>query len=45
MIATAVFVTAINISVFNIWVPARLQISERYICPQILRLLQASYVA
>ncbi|EKG12731.1 hypothetical protein MPH_10144 [Macrophomina phaseolina MS6] len=31
MIATAVVVTLINISVFNIWIPARLQISERYI--------------
>ncbi|KAJ8118363.1 hypothetical protein OPT61_g629 [Boeremia exigua] len=30
MIATAVFVTVINISVFNIWIPARLQISHRY---------------
>lgn len=30
MIGTAVFVTAINISVFNIWIPARLQISHRY---------------
>jgi hypothetical protein len=30
MILTATFVTAINISVFNIWIPARLQISERY---------------
>lgn len=30
MIATAVFVTLINISVFNIWIPARLQISKRY---------------
>ncbi|KAF2994502.1 hypothetical protein E8E13_002454 [Curvularia kusanoi] len=30
MIATAVFVTAINISVFNIWIPARLQISHTY---------------
>ncbi|KAJ4379712.1 hypothetical protein N0V86_004894 [Didymella sp. IMI 355093] len=30
MIATAVFVTAINISVFNIWIPARLQISHKY---------------
>lgn len=27
MIVTATFVTAINISVFNIWIPARLQIS------------------
>jgi hypothetical protein len=31
LIGTAVFVTAINISVFNIWIPARLQISERYV--------------
>ena len=31
MIGTAVFVTAINISVFNIWIPARLQISHRYV--------------
>jgi hypothetical protein len=31
MIATATFVTAINISVFNIWIPARLQISHRYV--------------
>ncbi|CBX94094.1 hypothetical protein IAQ61_003966 [Plenodomus lingam] len=30
MIATAVFVTIINISVFNIWIPARLQISDKY---------------
>ncbi|KAF3032747.1 hypothetical protein E8E11_003197 [Didymella keratinophila] len=30
MIATAVFVTGINISVFNIWIPARLQISHQY---------------
>ncbi|KAF1919894.1 hypothetical protein BDU57DRAFT_443258 [Ampelomyces quisqualis] len=30
MIATAVFVTMINISVFFIWIPARLQISHRY---------------
>jgi hypothetical protein len=29
MIGTAVFVTAINISVFNIWIPARLQISHK----------------
>ena len=27
----AVLITAINISVYNIWLPARLQISERYI--------------
>ncbi|KAF1928035.1 uncharacterized protein M421DRAFT_166662 [Didymella exigua CBS 183.55] len=30
MIATAIFVTTINISVFNIWIPARLQISHKY---------------
>ncbi|CAN9212700.1 unnamed protein product [Alternaria alternata] len=30
MISTAVFVTAINISVFNIWIPARLQINPTY---------------
>ena len=30
MIATAVFVTIINISVFNVWIPARLQISHTY---------------
>lgn len=30
MVATAVFVTAINISVFFIWIPARLQISRKY---------------
>ncbi|CAA9964761.1 hypothetical protein PTMSG1_08120 [Pyrenophora teres f. maculata] len=30
MIVTAIFVTAINISVFNIWIPARLQISSKY---------------
>lgn len=29
MIITAVLVTLINISVFNIWIPARLQISDR----------------
>lgn len=28
MIATATFVTAINISVFNIWIPARLQVNH-----------------
>lgn len=27
----AVFITAINISVYTIWVPARLQVSETYI--------------
>ncbi|KAF2682185.1 hypothetical protein K458DRAFT_479029 [Lentithecium fluviatile CBS 122367] len=31
MIWTAVIVTAINISVFNIWIPARLQVSRGYI--------------
>ncbi|KAF2188409.1 hypothetical protein K469DRAFT_628039 [Zopfia rhizophila CBS 207.26] len=31
MIGTAVIVTLINISVFNIWIPARLQTSERYV--------------
>ncbi|PSN61735.1 hypothetical protein BS50DRAFT_603884 [Corynespora cassiicola Philippines] len=31
MIGTATVVTAINISVFNIWIPARLQISHRYV--------------
>ncbi|KAF2738875.1 hypothetical protein EJ04DRAFT_427879 [Polyplosphaeria fusca] len=31
MIATAVVVTAINISVFNIWIPSRLQVSHRYV--------------
>ncbi|KNG48886.1 hypothetical protein TW65_04297 [Stemphylium lycopersici] len=30
MIGTATFVTAINISVFNIWIPARLQINHTY---------------
>ncbi|XP_014562704.1 hypothetical protein COCVIDRAFT_83774 [Bipolaris victoriae FI3] len=30
MIATATFVTAINISVFNIWIPARLQVNSTY---------------
>ncbi|KAI1117744.1 hypothetical protein F5Y14DRAFT_447689 [Nemania sp. NC0429] len=30
-IYVAVFITAINISVYNIWLPARLQISETYI--------------
>ncbi|ORY16919.1 hypothetical protein BCR34DRAFT_74186 [Clohesyomyces aquaticus] len=30
MIGTATIVTAINISVFNIWIPARLQVGERY---------------
>jgi hypothetical protein len=30
MVGTAVFVTAINISVFNIWIPARLQINPKY---------------
>ncbi|KAB2577950.1 hypothetical protein BFW01_g9414 [Lasiodiplodia theobromae] len=31
MIGTAVLVTLINISVFNIWIPARLQINDTYI--------------
>ncbi|OCL11093.1 hypothetical protein AOQ84DRAFT_387077 [Glonium stellatum] len=31
MIGTAAIVTAINISVFNIWIPARLQVSNFYI--------------
>ncbi|KAF2107983.1 hypothetical protein BDV96DRAFT_286538 [Lophiotrema nucula] len=31
MIGTAAIVTAINISVFNIWIPARLQVSKRYV--------------
>ncbi|KAF1973242.1 hypothetical protein BU23DRAFT_465651 [Bimuria novae-zelandiae CBS 107.79] len=31
MIGTAVIVTAINISVFNIWIPARCQINHTYI--------------
>ncbi|KAI4961707.1 hypothetical protein J4E86_000736 [Alternaria arbusti] len=30
MISTAVFVTVINISVFNVWIPARLQINSKY---------------
>ncbi|KAF1838032.1 hypothetical protein BDW02DRAFT_490007 [Decorospora gaudefroyi] len=30
MISTATFVTAINISVFAIWIPARLQVNARY---------------
>ncbi|KAI4678442.1 uncharacterized protein J4E84_008697 [Alternaria hordeiaustralica] len=30
MISTAVFVTVINISVFNVWIPARLQINKKY---------------
>lgn len=30
-IGVAVTITAINISVYNIWIPARLQISEEYI--------------
>lgn len=28
---TAAFITAINISVYNIWIPARLQINENYV--------------
>ncbi|TDZ14275.1 hypothetical protein Cob_v012834 [Colletotrichum orbiculare MAFF 240422] len=30
-VGVAVLITAINISVYNIWIPARLQISEHYI--------------
>ena len=30
-IGVAVLITAVNISVYCIWVPARLQISERYV--------------
>ncbi|RYP31695.1 hypothetical protein DL767_005608 [Monosporascus sp. MG133] len=30
-VGVAVLITAINISVYNIWIPARLQISEEYI--------------
>lgn len=30
-IGTAIIITAINISVYCIWIPARLQVSERYI--------------
>ncbi|CRK35708.1 hypothetical protein BN1708_001339 [Verticillium longisporum] len=30
-IGVAVLITAVNISVYNIWIPARLQISEHYI--------------
>ncbi|RYP78791.1 hypothetical protein DL769_003127 [Monosporascus sp. CRB-8-3] len=30
-VGVAVLITAINVSVYNIWIPARLQISERYI--------------
>jgi hypothetical protein len=30
MIGAAVFVTAINVSVFFIWMPARLQVSRKY---------------
>ena len=31
MIGTAAIVTAINVSVFTIWIPARLQISQAYV--------------
>jgi hypothetical protein len=31
IVGTAAIVTAINISVFCIWIPARLQISQRYV--------------
>lgn len=34
MIVTAVLVTLINISVFCIWMPARLQISNRSVAPK-----------
>ncbi|KAF4989775.1 hypothetical protein FDECE_14599 [Fusarium decemcellulare] len=30
-VGVAILITAVNISVYNIWIPARLQISERYI--------------
>ncbi|KAF6802595.1 hypothetical protein CMUS01_15312 [Colletotrichum musicola] len=30
-VGVAVLITAVNISVYNIWIPARLQISDRYI--------------
>ena len=30
-IGVAILITAVNISVYNIWIPARLQISEKYI--------------
>ncbi|KAK2023760.1 hypothetical protein LX32DRAFT_697656 [Colletotrichum zoysiae] len=30
-VGVAVLITAVNVSVYNIWIPARLQISERYI--------------
>ncbi|KAH8654720.1 hypothetical protein BGZ61DRAFT_373339 [Ilyonectria robusta] len=30
-VGVAVLITAVNISVYNIWIPARLQISEKYI--------------
>lgn len=30
-VGVAIIITAVNISVYNIWIPARLQISERYI--------------
>ncbi|KAI4650726.1 hypothetical protein J4E93_003083 [Alternaria ventricosa] len=30
MIGTAIFVTVINISVFNVWIPARLQVNKKY---------------
>ncbi|OLN89933.1 hypothetical protein CCHL11_10391 [Colletotrichum chlorophyti] len=30
-VGVAILITAINISVYNIWIPARLQISDRYI--------------
>lgn len=30
-VGVAVLITAVNISVYNIWIPARLQISDRYV--------------
>ncbi|PVH96454.1 hypothetical protein DM02DRAFT_508588, partial [Periconia macrospinosa] len=30
-VGVAILITAVNISVYNIWIPARLQISEKYI--------------
>ncbi|KAI8281153.1 hypothetical protein K4K59_008343 [Colletotrichum sp. SAR11_240] len=30
-VGVAVLITAINISVYNIWIPARLQVSDRYV--------------
>ena len=33
MVTTAAIVTVINISVFCIWVPARMQVNEKYVIP------------